>query len=143
MKYILLLVLLVLLVLLLICNKYELFQNENEIINIKSPSTRNKSQNNNNNYKNQIIKKDSDADGYGYNEQINKLDTKCDELINNISLLNSKNKTNFEQLDKLNTNIMSNKKYNINNNLQINDISNYFMKIQDSIEKLNYAKYKN
>ncbi len=73
-----------------------------------------------------------------YNTQINELDTNYTSLITEISVLNSKDKSNFNQIlnDKLKTNIISDRKYNINNNIQLDNISNLFKSINNNIEIL-------
>lgn len=113
----LLLLIIVLLILVYIYNKYELFEDKYDIS------------------KEKIINKDS------YNVQIEQLDSKCNQLINNISL--SQNKNNFNILNKLNTNIISNSVYNVNNNLKLDYINTLFKNINNNIEKLyNYELYK-
>ena len=111
----LLLIILVLLVLIYIYNyKLELFQNSYDSSNER------------------IINKTE------YNTQINDLDSNYNSLIKEISVLNSKDKSNFNQIlnDKLKTNIISDRKYNINNNIQLDNISNLFKSINNNIEIL-------
>ncbi len=70
-----------------------------------------------------------------YDSQIDNLDVKCTGLLDKISSLNLENRNNFNILDKLNTNIISNTKndINMNNNLQLDNIKKLFSDINFNI----------
>ena len=75
-----------------------------------------------------------------YNNNIRQLSEKYNEFASEIAILNSQINNNFSELEKLNTNIISNEN-NIKNNLQLNIILNYFKEINDKI-KILYSKKK-